>query len=105
MDEIELVRQMKAAGLDLNAAETIEKKALVFERALKLVIRPKNQSDRTCFRDLTNWLLVKCNAGVLDGDTVFRRILDFAIEASGPGSKNPAAVFMSIIKKELGYKK
>jgi hypothetical protein len=103
MNEIDLVRKMREQGLDLNSAETIEKKALVFERSLKLVIRPKNQSDRTCFRDLTNWLLVKCNAGRLDSDTIFRRILDFALEASGPGSKNPAAVFMSILKKELGY--
>lgn len=105
MDEINLRSKMKKQGLDLNAAETIEEKALVFERALKIVIKPRNQSDRTCFRDLTSWLSAQCNSGQLDGDTVFRRVLDFALEASGPGSRNPAAVFMSILKKELGYKK
>jgi len=105
MDEVIFIRKMREQGLDLNEAETIEKKALVFERALKIVIKPRNQSDRTCFRDLTNWLSAECNAGDLDGDTVFRRVLDFALEASGPGSRNPAAVFMSILKKELEYKK
>lgn len=105
MDEVTLIQKMREQGLDLNAAETIEAKALVFERSLKIVIKPRNQSDRTCFRDLTNWLLVECNADVFDVDTIFRRLLDFALEASGPGSRNPAAVFMSILKKELGYKK
>jgi hypothetical protein len=96
---------MKEQGLDLNAVRTAEEKALVFERALKIVIKPKTQSDRTGFRNITNWLRDECKAGYLDTDTVFRRVLDFALEASGPGSKNPAAVFMSILKKELGYKK
>jgi len=105
MDEVTLKRKMRENSLDLNTADTIEAKALVFERALKIVIKPRNQSDRTCFRDLTNWLSAECNRGAFDSDTIFRRILDFALEASGPGSRNPAAVFMSILKKELGYKK
>jgi len=103
MTEIDLVRKMKEAGLDLNAAETIEEKALVFERALRLVIRPKDYSDGTCFRNVTRWLKTESEAGRLDANIIFRRVLDFALEASGPGSKNPAAVFMSILKKELGY--
>jgi hypothetical protein len=105
MNEIELVRKMKDAGLDLNAAETVEEKALVFERALKLVIRPKDFSDGTCFRNVTRWLKTEAEAGRVSANIIFRRVLDFALEASGPGSKNPAAVFMSILKKELGYKK
>jgi len=105
MNEIDLVHQMRERGLDLHAAETIEEKALVFERALKIAIKPRNQSDRTSFRNITNWLRDECKAGRLDTDSIFRRVLDFAIEASGPGSKNPAAVFTTILKKELGYKK
>jgi len=105
MDEIDLVKKMREQGLDLNAAETVEEKTLVFERALKIVIKPRNQSDRTSFRNIANWLRDGCKAGSLDTNSIFRRVLDFAIEASGPGSKNPAAVFMTILKKELGYKK
>lgn len=104
MNEIDLVRQMKEAGLDLNAVKTIEEKALVFERALKIVIRPVDQSDRTCFRNIVKWLTDECEAGRLNPNSIFRRVLDFALEASGPGSKKPAAVFMTILKKELGYK-
>jgi hypothetical protein len=105
MNEIELVHQMRSAGLDLNMAETVEEKALVFERALKIVIKPKSLSDKTGFRNLTSWLMAGCNAKRFDKDSIFRRVMDFALEASGPGSRNPAAVFMSILKKELGYKK
>jgi hypothetical protein len=105
MNEIDLVRQMREQGLDLNSAKTIDEKALVFERALKIAIRPKTQSDRTGFRNVTSWLKDGCKSGRFEASSIFRRVLDFAIEASGPGSKNPAAVFMSILKKELGYKK
>jgi len=105
MNEIDLVRKMRNAGLDLNAAKTVEEKALVFERALRLVIRPKDYSDGTCFRNVTRWLKTESEAGRFNANIIFRRVLDFALEASGPGSKNPAAVFMTILKKELWYKK
>jgi len=104
VDEIDLVKKMKEQGLDLHSAKTVEEKALVFERALKIAIKPRNQSDRTSFRNIANWLRDECKAGRLDTNSIYRRVLDFALEASGPGSKNPAAVFMSILKKELGYK-
>ena len=105
MNELELRKKMIEQGLNLNEAETIEQKALVFQRALKIAIKPKNQSDRTCFRTLTSWLTNECNAGRLDGHAIFKRVLDFALEASGPRSRNSAAVFMTILKKEIGYKK
>lgn len=38
-------------------------------------------------------------------NSIFRRVIDFALEASGPESRNPAAVFITILKKELGYLK
>jgi hypothetical protein len=105
MNERDLIGKMNEQGLDLNKAETLDEKVLVFERTLKIVIQPRNQSDRTGFRNVTNWLRDECKLNRLDSGSIFRRVLDFAIEASGPGSKNPAAVFMSILKKELGYKK
>jgi len=96
---------MRQLGLDLNKANGVEAKALVFGRALKIVIPPRDQSDRTAFRNLTGWIKGKCESGQFDEQSIFRVVLDYALEASGPGSKNPAAVFMSILKKELGYKK
>lgn len=105
MDERTLIRIMRDEGIDLVAADSLNEKALCFERALKIVIRPRNISDRTAFRNITRWLIDKCESGDFERNTIFRRVLDFALEASGPKSRNPAAVFMSLLKKELGYLK
>lgn len=105
MDEIDFIHKMKEVGLDLVTAETLDAKALIFERALKILIKPKDQSDRTSFRNVIKFLKEGCGNGKFDESSIFRRVLDFALESTGPRVKNPAAVFMSIMKKELGYKK
>lgn len=73
------------------------------EKALKIAIPPKSQSDRTCYRNIVNWLLEKCCAGTFNPDEMLTRVIDYALEATSPGAKNPPAVFMSILKKELNY--
>ncbi len=75
-------------------------RALSFNETLISIIKPRNQSDRTCFRNITNWLIVGCATGCFNGE-IFDRVLDYAREAST--GRNPAAVFMALIKKELGY--
>lgn len=105
MDEITLKQTMRQMGLDIAKEQPLESRALNFERALKIVIPPRDQSDRTSFRRIAGWLKEGCEAGRFHEHVIFRRVLDFAVEASGPGSRNPAAVFTSILKKELGYKK
>lgn len=105
MDERSLQRIMRDEGIDLLAADGLNEIALFFERALKIAIRPRNISDRTAFRNITRWLIDGCKSGKFEQNTIFRRVLDFALEASGPKSRNPAAVFMSLLKKELGYLK
>ena len=94
---------MKAEGIDLLSATSLNERTLEFERALRLVIPPKDVSDRTTFRNISNWLRNQCQLDVFDEHTIFRRVLDFALEASGPTSRNPAAVFITILKKELHY--
>ena len=62
------------------------------------------QSDRTGFRRIGNWLV----RGISDkkfGAEIFEVVLGYAVEAAGPESRNPAAVFMAILKRELDYKK
>ena len=103
MDERKLRGIMKAEGIDLLGATSLNERALAFERALRLVIPPKDISDRTTFRNISNWLLRQCQLDAFDEHTIFRRVLDFALEASGPSSRNPAAVFITILKKELHY--
>jgi hypothetical protein len=81
---------------------SLRKEQLAFDMALREVIVPKNQSDRTSFRNISNWLVERCQAGIYD-EGIFRRVLGYAVEAAGPSSRNPAAVFTAILKKELDY--
>ena len=76
--------------------------ALHFNDALANLIRPRTRSDRTCFRNVTNWLVEGCGRGRFDG-AIFERVLDYAKEARS--GQNPAAVFMALLKKELGYER
>lgn len=105
MDSITLHRELTKRGINLTGADSLEEKQLTFERALQIVIPPRDQSDRTSFRKISNWLVGRCLSNKFNEHIVFRRVLDFALEASGPRSRNPAAVFTSILKKELGYLK
>jgi uncharacterized protein YdaU (DUF1376 family) len=75
-------------------------RALHFDEALMSIIKPRNQSDRTCFRNITSWLMAGCAAGKFN-EQIFGRALDYAKEASL--GRNSAAVFVSLLKKELNY--
>ena len=76
-------------------------RALHFNEALMSIIKPRNQSDRTCFTNITTWLRAGCAMGKFN-EQIFGRALDYAREASL--GRNPAAVFVSLLKKELDYK-
>jgi hypothetical protein len=73
-----------------------------FYQGLVETIQPRNQSDRTCFRRVTAWLVDGLDKGRFNTE-IFQRVLSFAKEAAGPASRKPAAVFMYIIKQELHY--
>ena len=76
--------------------------ALRFIDALSRVIPPRSRSDRTCFRNVADWLVEGCSAGRFNSE-IFQRVLDYAMQARQ--GDNPAAVFMATIKDELGYVK
>ena len=76
--------------------------ALRFIDALSRVIPPRSRSDRTCFRNVADWLVEGCAAGRFNSE-IFQRVLDYAKRARH--GDNPAAVFMATIKDELGYNK
>jgi hypothetical protein len=78
-----------------------EVQALYFNQHLTNIIRPKSQSDRTCFRNVTSWLTKGCAEGTFTQE-IFARVLGLAEEAKT--GRKPAAVFMALLKKELGYK-
>ena len=75
-------------------------RAFTFNEALMGIIKPRNQSDRTCFGNITSWLMAGCATGKFN-EQIFGRALDYAKEASL--GRNPAAVFISLLKKELNY--
>jgi len=93
---------LQQAMTKIDETLSVESKSLIFHDRLIEIIRPRNQSDRTSFRRITNWAQRLIKEGRAKED-IFKKILGYAIEASGPDSRNPAAVFMAIIKKELGY--
>jgi hypothetical protein len=68
---------------------------------LESIIKPRNQSDRTCFRNITTWLRTGCATGKFN-EQIFARVLDYAKEATM--GRKQAAVFISLLKKELSYR-
>jgi len=76
---------------------------LKFRLTLGTIIRAKNQSDRTSFKNISDWLGHQVQQNVFD-DKIFERVLNYAKEAVR-AKGNSAAIWTSIIKKELGYDK
>ena len=101
MNRIELARLMRARHLSIACGPEEQCIDHCIE-AIKLCIPPASKSDRTCLANLGAWLSHKCESGH-EPDELLPRVIDFALEATSPKCKNPPAVFMSILKKELKY--
>lgn len=104
MTEVELRRAMIARGLSVRDGDD-DRRLRDFEKTLRIILPPKDVSDRTCLGRLVGWVRSGCKSDRFDINVILRRIIDFALEASSPGARNPHAVFMSILKKELDYPK
>jgi hypothetical protein len=102
MDERSFVTILRQNRISLHEG-SLDQKRLNFSRALSIVIPPRSVSDRTAFRRIASWLQAGCAEGSFSEDAIFRQVLDYALESSRPECRNPAAVFMSICRKELGY--
>ena len=106
MEEIELRRRMIERGLSVIGDElTSEEKKANMVKALFIILPPKSVSDRTTLRNIVNHYAAIAKSKGEQTDSIFKIIIDFALEASGPFSRVPMAVFVSILKKEFGYKK
>lgn len=90
--------------MNKEAKKELKSKALKFVEELRTIIKPRSQSDRTTFRRLAEFLSEGIESGKF-GESIFSLVLEFAKEAAGPKSRNPAAVFVSILKGEIGYGK
>lgn len=104
MNQKQLATQMRSRNLSVIGDLPTETKAHNMLQALSIIIPPKDISDRTSFKNLVWYFRDVAIGRGEEPDAIFRVLIDFALEASGPKSRNPAAVFMSILQKELGYK-
>ncbi len=75
---------------------------LAFFETLLATLPARSVSDRTCYRRLTEWLRDEIRAGRLTTE-IFAQVLLYAREAGVGRARNPNAVFMSILRKEIGY--
>ena len=103
MNEVELAKIMRARNLAVVGEISNEEKRLNMIETLYIIIPPRSSSDRVTFRDVVRFFYEQSARSGRAPDDIFRILIDFALESSGPRSRNPAAVFMSILKKEFGY--
>lgn len=103
MNEVNLAQIMRERGLQVVGDILREDKERNMVKTLFIIIPPRNVSDRTSFKNAVRFFARSARDVGEEPDNIFRILIDFALEASGPKSRNPAAVFMSILKKEFGY--
>ena len=76
-------------------------------RDLTSVIKPKDRSDVRCFANICKWAGQACTTAEKFDDDKFMvlrdTIISLARETNSEGVKNRAAVFVSLMKSELGY--
>ena len=73
-----------------------------FMERLDLLLHARTRSDKTGFRNVCRYLCDECMEGRFD-IRIFDRAIELAKEAKN--GRNPNALFMSLARKELGYKK
>jgi hypothetical protein len=78
-------------------------KAILTAEELGRILKPKDIADRTCFLNVGLWM-----DGVCRDEAEYKSlsgiVFVLANEAAAPSSRNRAAVFMSLLKSQLGYK-
>ncbi|MBN2312579.1 MAG: hypothetical protein JXM79_01530 [Sedimentisphaerales bacterium] len=102
MNDLQLRNKMISRGLTVKEGPP-EDRLAALKQALAWALPPKSVSDRTCHRKVIDWLAAKFASQVFNPDEILPRVIDYALEASGPSVRNPNALFMSLLKKELGY--
>lgn len=105
-NEIEVKKDNNISNTNIQSllsSSSLLTRSLAFNEALTATIRPMNQSDRTSFRNIGNWLSQQCAVGKFT-PAIFERVLGYADEAARARG-NHAAIFTAILKKELEYKK
>ena len=103
MDERTLKQRMIERGLTVREGTNAQRITHLGE-TLEIIFGMGTYADKVTFRRLCAWILVRCGEDAFEADEVLPRVIDFALESANPESRNPRAVFVSICKKELGWK-
>ena len=86
---------------------SLEKQRVLFTEAVKGVLPPRDQADRTCLYRVGKFLQERCEKGQSDETAIWREVLGMAesiAESKKAGKiRNSWAVFMSVMRKEFGY--
>ena len=88
--------------METSISISVTTQTMAFFETLLAILPARSVSDRTCFRRVAQWLGDGVRAGRFN-DEVFGRVLLLAREASAGYARNPRAVFMSNLRKEMGY--
>ncbi|MBN1974434.1 MAG: DUF1376 domain-containing protein [Sedimentisphaerales bacterium] len=95
--------------MEQNSPEHIEaskpriallKAAFIFHDKLNKILFAKTRSDRTCFKNIGQFLVDGCCSGKFNLE-IFDRAIELAKEAKS--GENPNALFMSLMRSQLGY--
>ena len=86
----------------LTSSITFQSEMLSLVERLRAILPPRSQSDKTCLANVARWFYSQKAAGVFD-DSVRCKILEHATRCASSGASRPAALFMSILKKEFKY--
>ena len=102
MTEKELIRIMIDRQLTILTGDLSQKTDSLI-KALEICCPPQSASDRTCYMRLCIWLHKKVASKAIDTKFDYARMIQLAIEASGPTVKNPMACLMAGLKKTFAY--
>ena len=88
----------------LTSSITFQSETLSLTERLRAILPPRSQSDKTCLANVARWFYSQKAAGVFD-DSTRCKILEHATRCGSSSASRPAALFMSILKKEFNYGK
>ena len=86
----------------LTASITFQTETMSLTERLRSILPPRNQSDKTCLANVARWFYAQKAAGKFD-ESIRCKLLEHATRCANSSASRPAALFMSILKKEFNY--
>ena len=83
----------------------LQRRKLILHELLCRELKAVSAADMSTFRNFVNWLGDRVTAGKFDYEKIWHKVAAMADDSLKGRVRNPAAVFMSKVKSELGYLK